>query len=59
LKAKGLGILITDHNVRETLQITERAYVMNSGEIMVENSADSITNDPTARQFYLGEKFRL
>jgi lipopolysaccharide export system ATP-binding protein len=59
LKAKGLGILITDHNVRETLQITERAYVMNSGEIMVEGSADSIANDPTARQFYLGEKFRL
>lgn len=59
LRQKGLGILITDHNVRETLQITDRAYVMNSGEILVEGSAESIANDPKARQFYLGEKFRL
>lgn len=59
LKRKGLGILITDHNVRETLQITDRAYVMNSGEILVEGNAESIANDPKARQFYLGEKFKL
>jgi lipopolysaccharide export system ATP-binding protein len=59
LKSKKLGILITDHNVRETLQITDRAYVMNSGEILVEGDAEKIANDPTAKQFYLGENFRL
>ncbi|PLX19567.1 MAG: LPS export ABC transporter ATP-binding protein [Candidatus Muiribacterium halophilum] len=59
LKKSGLGILITDHNVRETLSITDRAYVMNSGEILVEGDAEMISNDPKARQFYLGEKFRL
>ncbi|MGM0607699.1 MAG: LPS export ABC transporter ATP-binding protein [Candidatus Muiribacteriota bacterium] len=59
LRNKGLGILITDHNVRETLQITDRAYVMNTGEIMVEGDAEFISNDPKARQFYLGDKFKL
>jgi len=59
LKRKGLGILITDHNVRETLNITDRAYVMNRGEILVEGNAESIANDPKAKQFYLGEKFKL
>ncbi|MFW5782871.1 MAG: ATP-binding cassette domain-containing protein, partial [Candidatus Muiribacteriaceae bacterium] len=59
LKSKGLGILITDHNVRETLQITDRAYVMNTGEILVEGNAEFISNDEKARKIYLGEKFRL
>jgi lipopolysaccharide export system ATP-binding protein len=59
LRGKGLGILITDHNVRETLQITDRAYVMNTGEILVEGDAEFISNDEKARKIYLGEKFRL
>ncbi|MBI4977639.1 MAG: LPS export ABC transporter ATP-binding protein [Spirochaetes bacterium] len=59
LKDKGLGILITDHNVRETLSITDRAYIINRGKILVEGSAKKIVSDPLARKFYLGEKFDL
>ncbi len=56
---KGLGILITDHNVRETLAITDRAYIMYDGKILVSGSADELANDPEARKIYLGERFRL
>lgn len=59
LKHKGLGILITDHNVRETLSITDRAYVINRGKIMVEGRSDKIVNNPLARKFYLGEQFSM
>ncbi|HEX6971726.1 MAG TPA: LPS export ABC transporter ATP-binding protein [Limnochordia bacterium] len=59
LKAKGLGILITDHNVRETLAITDRAYIMHEGRILVDGPSAEIANDPTARKFYLGERFAL
>ncbi|MFA5073506.1 MAG: LPS export ABC transporter ATP-binding protein [Nitrospirota bacterium] len=59
LKSKGIGILITDHNVRETLSITDRAYIINEGKIIEAGSADEITASPRVRQFYLGETFRL
>jgi lipopolysaccharide export system ATP-binding protein len=59
LKEKELGILITDHNVRETLSITDRAYIMSEGEILKAGTADFLASDPEARKIYLGEKFRL
>lgn len=59
LKTKGLGLLITDHNVRETLEITDRAYIMHEGRILVDGDSRKIADDPVARKFYLGERFRL
>jgi lipopolysaccharide export system ATP-binding protein len=59
LKDKGLGILITDHNVRETLKITDRAYIMYSGKILISGTADELINDPETRRIYLGEDFSL
>ncbi|MGD8400116.1 MAG: LPS export ABC transporter ATP-binding protein [Bacillota bacterium] len=59
LKGRGMGILITDHNVRETLAITDRAYIMYSGEILVAGSSKEIANDENARRFYLGESFSM
>lgn len=59
LKSQGLGVLITDHNVRDTLAIVDRAYIMHSGSILVSGSAAEIANDPLARRFYLGERFSL
>ena len=59
LKAKGLGILITDHAVRETLAIVDRAYILNRGRIEVSGTAAEVAESPVARQFYLGESFRL
>ena len=59
LRAKGLGILLTDHNVRETLSITDRAYLIADGKILISGSADELINDPKAREVYLGEKFRM
>jgi len=59
LKDKGLGVLITDHSVRETLSITDRAYIMHQGEILVSGSADEVAESSAAREFYLGERFRL
>lgn len=59
LKAKGIGVLITDHNVRETLAITDRAYIMHDGRILVSGSSEAIANDPAARKLYLGERFSL
>jgi lipopolysaccharide export system ATP-binding protein len=59
LKAKGLGILLTDHNVRETLSITDRAYLISDGTILISGSAHELINHPQARQVYLGEKFRM
>ncbi|GBR76518.1 lipopolysaccharide ABC transporter ATP-binding protein [Candidatus Termititenax persephonae] len=58
-RTKGLGILITDHNVRETLGITDRAYIIHQGKVLLEGEARSIANDQTARKFYLGENFNL
>jgi lipopolysaccharide export system ATP-binding protein len=59
LRDRGLGILITDHQVRETLAIVDRAYILNEGKIVVSGSAQEVLDSPTARQFYLGEGFRL
>lgn len=59
LRGRGLGLLITDHNVRETLEITDRAYIMHEGRILVDGDSRDIANDPIARKFYLGERFRL
>ena len=59
LRDKGLGVLITDHNVRETLTITDRAYLLFEGKILVEGPADHLVNDPEARELYLGHDFRL
>jgi len=59
LKKKGIGVLITDHNVRETLGISDRAYIIIEGEVRVSGTPDEIANDPTARKYYLGERFSL
>ena len=59
LKELGIGILITDHNVRETLEITDRAYIIYEGKILLEGSAERLINDPEARKVYLGERFRM
>lgn len=59
LQKRGLGLLITDHNVRETLAIVDRAYIMNLGEILVSGSAEVVAQDPTAKRLYLGERFQL
>ena len=59
LKQKSLGILITDHNVRETLAITDRAYIMSEGEILKSGTSEFLASDAEARKIYLGEKFRL
>lgn len=59
LTSKGIGILITDHNVRETLGICEHAYILKEGEIQVEGSPDEIANSDVAKKFYLGENFKL
>ena len=59
LREKGLGILITDHNVRETLSTTDRAYIMYEGRILLSGTSQELATDPVARQIYLGERFRL
>lgn len=59
LKKKGLGILLTDHNVRETLSITDRAYLIADGKILISGTAEELINNPRAREIYLGEKFRM
>jgi len=59
LVANGLGVLITDHNVRETLSICHRAYIMCDGKILKAGTSEFLANDPEARKIYLGEKFRL
>jgi len=59
LRERGLGILITDHNVRETLSTTDRAYIMFEGKILLEGTSQELAEDPIARQIYLGERFRL
>lgn len=59
LAEKGLGVLITDHSVRETLAITDRAYIMYDGRVLISGSAQELANDPEARKIYLGERFTL
>ncbi len=59
LTSRGIGVLITDHNVRETLGLTDRAYIVYAGEVLTEGRPDEIVNDPDVRRLYLGEEFRL
>jgi lipopolysaccharide export system ATP-binding protein len=59
LTNRGIGVLITDHNVRETLGLTDRAYIIYSGEVLMEGQAEDIVNNPDVRRLYLGEEFRL
>jgi len=59
LKQMGIGVLITDHNVRETLKITDRAYIINNGGILRAGSPTQLSEDPQVRKIYLGEEFRL
>jgi lipopolysaccharide export system ATP-binding protein len=59
LKKKGIGVLITDHNVRETLGIVERAYIMNQGEVLISGTPDDLIENDLAKKFYLGEDFKI
>ncbi|MES1194924.1 MAG: LPS export ABC transporter ATP-binding protein [Opitutus sp.] len=59
LKQRGIGVLITDHNVRETLRIVDRGYIIHRGKVMTEGSGDYLINDPQARELYLGQDFNM
>ena len=59
LTNRGIGVLITDHNVRETLDLTDRSYIIYSGQVLMEGRKDDIVNDPEVRRLYLGEEFRV
>jgi lipopolysaccharide export system ATP-binding protein len=59
LKKQEIGVLITDHNVRETLKICDRAYILKDGQIQVQGTADEVANSELAKKFYLGENFKL
>ncbi|MFQ5881300.1 MAG: LPS export ABC transporter ATP-binding protein [Candidatus Methylomirabilales bacterium] len=59
LKTRGIGLLITDHNVRETLQIVDRAYIIHNGQVLLSGTADELAADQKAREIYLGERFTL
>ena len=59
LKSRGIGIVVTDHNVRETLAITDRAYILSEGSILASGSSEEVGSDPLVRRHYLGESFRL
>lgn len=59
LKARGLGVLITDHSVRETLSITDRAYIIREGKILISGTSREVADSEVARRFYLGERFRM
>ena len=59
LSSKGIGIIITDHNVRETLEITHRSYIIYKGEVIVKGSSHDLINDPAVKKFYLGDNFKM
>jgi len=59
LREKGIGVLISDHNVRETLGVCDRAYIISQGKILEHGNAQTIVSSPRAREVYLGEKFNL
>lgn len=59
LAQRGIGVLITDHNVRETLSIVDKAYILAEGKILLHGSSDTIANDPIARKYYLGDNFSM
>ena len=59
LKDKGIGVLITDHNVRDTLEITDRAIIISTGQIVIQGSKEEILESPEAREIYLGKDFTM
>ena len=59
LKSRGIGVLITDHNVRETLDIVDRAYILHDGMVLMSGTTDEVVRDETVRRVYLGENFRI
>ena len=59
LKSRGIGVLITDHNVRETLEIVDRAYILHDGKVLMSGTTDEVVRDETVRRVYLGENFRI
>ncbi len=59
LKSRGIGVLITDHNVRETLEIVDRAYILHDGEVLMSGTADEVVRDENVRRVYLGQSFRI
>ena len=59
LKSRGIGVVVTDHNVRETLRIVDRAYLIHQGKVLTEGTGDFLINDRQALEFYLGENFNL
>jgi lipopolysaccharide export system ATP-binding protein len=59
LKARGVGVLITDHNVRETLEIVDRAYILHDGKVLMSGTASEIVKDENVRRVYLGENFQV
>jgi lipopolysaccharide export system ATP-binding protein len=59
LKSLGLGVIITDHNVRETLSITDQTYILHDGRVLLHGSSNDIVNHPDAKRYYLGESFHL
>jgi len=59
LKSRGIGVLITDHNVRETLGICDRAYIISEGKVLTDGNPEDIISDPAVRRVYLGEHFRM
>ncbi len=59
LADRGIGVLITDHNVRDTLEITDRAIIISSGQIVAQGCKEDILESPTARKIYLGEEFKM
>ena len=59
LTERNIGVLITDHNVRETLELCDRAYILDGGKVLAEGMPDEIIHDPTVRDVYLGEEFTL
>jgi lipopolysaccharide export system ATP-binding protein len=59
LRARQMGIIITDHNVRETLRITDRSYILYEGKILTSGTSEQLLEDPVARRFYLGDRFRM
>ncbi|MFB3883235.1 MAG: LPS export ABC transporter ATP-binding protein [Armatimonadota bacterium] len=59
LRSRRMGMIITDHNVRETLAITDRSYIIHEGKILTQGTAEQLLEDPVARQFYLGDRFRI
>ncbi len=59
LKTRGIGVLITDHNVSDTLKLIDRAYILNDGQVMMSGTADEVVNDENVRRVYLGDKFKI